>query len=219
MGVRVKPLSALTAADVMSRDVVRIPQDMPLRDAGRLLLQERISGAPVVDARGNCVGVLSALDLLRCADKRAEGTGPPGSPAPRTCPFQVTHRRPHGDEVTLCLLPPGVCPVQVRQEEPEGKELLLCGEPHCILVDWQVVNPEKLPANAVRHFMTTDPVTARSTTPLRTLARRMLDAHIHRVIVVDAGRKPVGIVSSTDLLAALAYGGTEPERRHDRTGA
>src|SRR5262249_27807678 len=115
MGVRSRPLSAWSAADVMTPDVVRIPEGMPLRGAGRLLLQERISGAPVVDARGNCVGVLSALDLLRCAEKCAEGSGPPGSPAPRTCPFQVTHRRPHGEEVTLCLLPPGTCPVQVRQ--------------------------------------------------------------------------------------------------------
>jgi CBS domain-containing protein len=218
MGARAKPLSALTADDVMTHDVVRISEDMPLRDAGRLLLHERISGAPVVDARGGCVGVLSALDLLRCADKRAEGAGPGGPPAPVTCPFQVAHRRPHGDEVTLCLLPPGVCPVQVRQEEPEGKGLLLCGEPQCILVDWQVVDPERLSTNAVRHFMTTDLVTARPTTPLWALARLMLDAHIHRVIVVDAGRQPVGIVSSTDLLATLANGGTGPERGEEPTG-
>jgi CBS domain-containing protein len=200
----------LTAGDVMTRDVVRIPEDMPLRDAGRLLLQERISGAPVVDAQGNCVGVLSALDLLRFAEKRAAGAGAACSPLPRTCPFQATHRRPHGDEVTLCLLPPGMCPVQERHEGPEGKELLLCSQPHCILTDWQVVDPDNLPTNAVRHFMTTRPVTARPATPLRSLARMMLDAHIHRVIVVDVGRRPIGVVSSTDLLAALASGGNGP---------
>jgi CBS-domain-containing membrane protein len=32
----------------------------------------------------------------------------------------------------------------------------------------------------------------------------MLDAHIHRVVVVDAGsQRPIGIVSSTDMLAAI----------------
>ena len=36
------------------------------------------------------------------------------------------------------------------------------------------------------------------------LARRMIDVHIHRVIVVDQSGKPIGIVSSTDVLAALA---------------
>jgi CBS-domain-containing membrane protein len=33
----------------------------------------------------------------------------------------------------------------------------------------------------------------------------MIDAHIHRIIVVDKKQRPIGIVSSTDLLAAMAY--------------
>jgi predicted transcriptional regulator len=42
-------------------------------------------------------------------------------------------------------------------------------------------------------------------TPLHDLARKMIDAHIHRLIVVDKEEKPVGVVSSTNVLAALAY--------------
>jgi CBS-domain-containing membrane protein len=37
------------------------------------------------------------------------------------------------------------------------------------------------------------------------LARRMLDASIHRVIVVDEDNHPIGIVSSTDIMAAVAH--------------
>ncbi len=33
----------------------------------------------------------------------------------------------------------------------------------------------------------------------------MIDAHIHRVIVVDKDERPIGIVSSTDILAAVAH--------------
>ena len=66
------------------------------------------------------------------------------------------------------------------------------------------MDPDKLPTHAVRHFMTTDPVTARPATPVGTLARTMLDAHIHRVIVVYEERRPVGVVSTTDLPDALA---------------
>jgi CBS domain-containing protein len=33
----------------------------------------------------------------------------------------------------------------------------------------------------------------------------MVDAHIHRVLVVDALRHPVGVVTRSDTLAALAY--------------
>jgi CBS domain-containing protein len=67
------------------------------------------------------------------------------------------------------------------------------------------VEPEALPAEEVGHCMTADPVTAPQDQPIRTLARRMLDASVHRVIVVDGDRRPVGVVSGTDLLAALAY--------------
>jgi CBS-domain-containing membrane protein len=52
--------------------------------------------------------------------------------------------------------------------------------------------------------MTTDLVTALPGTPIGDLAQRMIDAHIHRIIVTDAEGRPVGIVSSTDILAAVA---------------
>jgi predicted transcriptional regulator len=31
----------------------------------------------------------------------------------------------------------------------------------------------------------------------------MIDAHIHRVVVVDADERPIGVVASTDVLAAV----------------
>jgi len=42
-------------------------------------------------------------------------------------------------------------------------------------------------------------------TPIQELARMMLDAHIHRIIVADERGRPIGIISSTDILAAVAY--------------
>jgi len=53
--------------------------------------------------------------------------------------------------------------------------------------------------------MTANVVTVGSQMLLAELARTMIDAHIHRVIVVDEERRPIGVVSSTDVLAALAY--------------
>lgn len=47
-----KPLRELTAEDVMSRTLVRLPEAMPLREAARLLLRNHVGGAPVVDAQG-----------------------------------------------------------------------------------------------------------------------------------------------------------------------
>ena len=55
--------------------------------------------------------------------------------------------------------------------------------------------------------MTGDPVTVSQNTPVQKLAQMMLDAHIHRLIVVDREQRPVGIITSTDILAAFARAG------------
>jgi CBS domain-containing protein len=64
-----------------------------------------------------------------------------------------------------------------------------------------------LPEEEVGQHMTADPVVVTAETDIRSVARLMLDAHIHRVGVVDEANRLVGIISSTDLLAALAYSG------------
>jgi CBS domain-containing protein len=197
-------LLALTAGDLMTRQLVCLPEVMPLREAARLLLRSQVSGAPVVDGQGKCVGVLSATDFLRLSARRADATHSTPPELPLTCPFQAIQRRPDGKEVVTCRLPPGVCPLQVKSGGQDGDQVLCC-EPHCVLVDWQMVDIERLPMDQVRRFMTPNPVTARPDTPIRALARRMIDGHLHRLIVVDEGARPTGVVSSTDLLAALAY--------------
>lgn len=200
-----KSLSTLTADDLMSRDVVRLTEEMPLRDAARLMLQKQIAGAPVVDREGRCVGVLSATDFLRLAEKRTDISKPTDPTLPITCPFQREFEVGDGKEITLCTLPLGVCPVQRKQKGLDGEERIVCTQPHSVLVDWQMVDAEKLPADEVHRFMTSDPVTVRPTISIRSMARMMIDAHIHRLIVVDKERRPISVVSSTDLLAAMAY--------------
>jgi CBS domain-containing protein len=64
---------------------------------------------------------------------------------------------------------------------------------------------------AVSRHMTADPVMASPATPITRLARMMIDAHIHRVVVVDEGRRPLGMVSSTDVLAAVNYEGNRTQ--------
>ncbi len=79
----------------------------------------------------------------------------------------------------------------------------LCNE--CVCSDWQMVDMQLLPADQVSVHMTRDPVTTPPTTGIADLARKMIDAHIHRLIVVDAERRPIGVISSMDILGAVAY--------------
>ncbi len=85
-------------------------------------------------------------------------------------------------------------------------ENTVCSSPHEVLADWQVVDVEQLPEDKVGRFMTPDPVMVRADTPLPKLAQEMVDAHVHRIIVVDRRNRPVGVVSSTDILATIARG-------------
>ena len=150
-----KPLLALNASDIMSRDLVLIPQEMSVQGAARLLSRAQVTGAPVVDAQGRCAGVLSATDFVQWVERGA--------------------------------------PIMPGKESNQG----ICSA-------WQMLEEEAFPQTYVRNVMTKNPVTAGEGTSIGTLARKMLDAHIHRVIVVDEEERPVGVVSSTDILAAVA---------------
>lgn len=146
------PLLTRTAGDLMSRPVVLIPKEMSLPGAARLLAQAQVSGGPVVDAEGRCIGVLSTTDFLHLVEK---GKRPPH----------------HADR-----------PVRA----------------------WEIFEPEEACEECVEDYMNCDPVMVSSESHIGAIARMMMEAHIHRVIVVDEDEHPIGIVSSTDILAAVA---------------
>ena len=150
----------------MTTTVVTVPETMSLRGAARLLSHASITGAPVVDHSGRCVGVLSATDFLAWTDR--------GEYAAKRSGTQ------------LCTA-------------------------HSA---WQVLDEDTIPVDEVHRFMTADPVKVEPATPVGELAQMMLDAHIHRVIVVDEHDKPVGIVSSTDILAAVVHACKKPVFLH-----
>ena len=54
----------MTAADVMTRDVISVAPDTTLRNAARLMTTHRVSALPVVDS-GVVIGVISEADLVR----------------------------------------------------------------------------------------------------------------------------------------------------------
>jgi CBS domain-containing protein len=74
----------------------------------------------------------------------------------------------------------------------------------CAHSPWQMVDEGAPPREEVGEYMTADPVTVPPSTSIGHLAQKMVDAHIHRLVIVDPDERPIGIVSSTDILAALA---------------
>ncbi len=56
--------SIMQAHHIMSKNVVSVRADTPVRDVSALMTEKRISGLPVVAANGQVIGIVSQSDLL-----------------------------------------------------------------------------------------------------------------------------------------------------------
>ncbi len=59
-----KDLLGLTAADIMTSNCIVVSADQTMDSAAEQFLCHRVTGMPVVDSAGACVGVLSATDFI-----------------------------------------------------------------------------------------------------------------------------------------------------------
>jgi len=62
----------MRAADVMTPTVITVDPEMSVQDLANLLLERGISGAPVIDAAGATVGIVSEGDLLHRSELGTE---------------------------------------------------------------------------------------------------------------------------------------------------
>ena len=58
-----KGVSCLEVREIMTRNVISLSANMPVKEAVDLLLRRRIHGAPVVDDSGRLLGMVSFVDL------------------------------------------------------------------------------------------------------------------------------------------------------------
>jgi CBS domain-containing protein len=54
----------LTAKDLMSKKVITVTPETAVQDLARILSENRISGAPVLDDQGMVIGVVTESDLI-----------------------------------------------------------------------------------------------------------------------------------------------------------
>jgi CBS domain-containing protein len=57
----------LVAKDVMNPEVLTVREDMTVQEVATILVENEISGAPVEDAQGHLVGVVSLTDIAMTA--------------------------------------------------------------------------------------------------------------------------------------------------------
>ena len=58
-------LTAVKVKDIMTKDPITVPPDYTVEETAQVLLEGKISGAPVVDHSGKVVGVITQSDLFR----------------------------------------------------------------------------------------------------------------------------------------------------------
>jgi len=58
-------ISEIKIGDIMTKDPITIPLDCTIDEAAQILLEHKLSGAPVVDDEGQIAGVITQTDIFR----------------------------------------------------------------------------------------------------------------------------------------------------------
>lgn len=151
-------LQGITVSEVMSRGVVTVSANADLADAVQVFMEHGISGAPVVNEYGKCVGVLSLSDCARCSESISAHT----------------------------LLSPAAGAIRLRKNEKSG--------------DFEI---EQIAEGRVLQYMTPAVQTITPNQTVYDAVRYMHGERIHRLVVLDSDERPVGVISSLDILAAI----------------
>ncbi len=153
----------LTAANVMQRDIVTVSPIDTLQQALELMTENHVTGLPVMDVNGRCIGLITSSDIL-------------------------SYEQEHADDAAQD---------RTRQFfDPETQQ-------------WESISPsafglEEIGDVRVEEVMTRELIRVDRGTPLRELARRMIDARVHRVLVMDDRANLYGIISAYDIVRVVA---------------
>jgi len=188
----------LRLRDIMTTDVITLDPNLSIREAMDVFTSKRISGAPVV-AGGEVIGVVSATDLLQFA------AALPGVPTEREAAPEWLGDIA-GDEDEEHTLPEAG-----EADDPSALYFTELWDDAGATVTERIVTPtgaewNSLEEHTVSEAMTRAPVCALTPDTLVTVAANyMRRAQVHRVLVMT-GQTLVGLVSSSDITAAVADG-------------
>jgi CBS domain-containing protein len=152
-----------TAADYMQRDLITVSSDYSLREALALMIENHVTGLPVMADNARCIGLITASDILS---------------------YEQENDGDSADGVTV-----DVFDAESQQWQP---------------VPVSAFGLEQFGDVSVREVMTTQLVSVDRHTPLRDAARRMIEEHVHRVLVMDAKGNLYGILSAYDFARVAA---------------
>jgi acetoin utilization protein AcuB len=69
-------LAKVRVSEIMTADPITVSQDATIGEAAQLMLNHMISGLPVVDHKGDLVGIITESDIFRLVVKAWSGSKP-----------------------------------------------------------------------------------------------------------------------------------------------
>ncbi len=156
---------SLTAKDIMNRHAVTVSPRDNLQTAMELMLENHVTGLPVLDSAERCLGVISANDILRYEQDHAEFVAEANSELAR-----------YFDQMTQ------------RWEDVRLTSYAL----------------EKFNEIEVDEIMSRDLLFVRPQTPVATVAKKMLEERVHRLLVLDRENHLLGLITATDFVRLVA---------------
>ena len=220
-------------SDVMTREVVRVPPDMILGKAAKLMVEKHLKRLPVVDTEGKLVGILGRLDILNTIaavhlpewHPEAHPAGTPATVADvMTREVPTVHESATLEEIFHLLVSSAHKRVVVvdddrhvvgviadsdlisrvsRENWPGLIELLVSKVPIEKVSSAARQHIQKLRARSARELMTRVPITVRQEMPVASALVLSAEKSTKRLPVVDAEDHLVGIVGRTEMMRAL----------------
>jgi CBS domain-containing protein len=219
--------AALTAADVMSRQVVSVSKDTPVRQVVELMPGKLYRALPVVEA-GVPVGIITNGDLVHKGGLGVRVDLLAALEKPEL--HDVLERLASGAKVAADVMTPGPVTVDARTPLPRVAEIMThrrlkrlpVVDEHGALVGMvsrvdllrtasqsverkePVAREPGLRGNVpLARVMRRDVPTVHPDTPLAEVFQAVISTRLNRALVVDADRRVVGIVTDAEMLDRL----------------
>ncbi|MEM9352137.1 MAG: CBS domain-containing protein [Planctomycetota bacterium] len=162
-------LAGRNVSELMSREAVCVGLSQTMAEAADVLTENRVTGCPVVDELGKCIGVLTSSDFVHAKAEEIDGSTRVGD--------------------------------YVLSADDSG-----------------VFSVGRLGHDLVKTHMSSAVQSIASDADLLSAARRMSLSRMHRLIVVDDASRPVGVVTSLDLVRAIVEALQPKEEGRQRKG-
>lgn len=176
----------VTLKEIMTADPVTVGPEATLREVADLLTAAGISGVPVVGDSGDVMGVVSASDILTFTATL------PGVPVQRP-EFSEWDDLPRTEEEETP-------PEYFADFWPDAGADVVARMGEVASPEWDVLDE-----HTADEIMSRKLETVEQSVDVCTAARRMVEAKIHRLLVVN-GDLLIGVVTTTDFVKAIASG-------------